>query len=144
MSTANEWDVELNTRRETSDLQATLYYFVYHMNTVALYWEEKPNSLMNENKLIDNPRITTWPYGAKGEWRVSIWLAISTHVKKISYSFPQGWKSLYNTAVYVINVFIMSCTISLKLNDWFHYSPLFTQFKKLTYKIIQPISVFSE
>ena len=27
-----------------------------------------------------------------------------------------------------INVFIKSCTISLKLNDWFHYSPIFTQF----------------
>ena len=27
-----------------------------------------------------------------------------------------------------INVFIESCTISLKLNDWYHYSPLFTKF----------------
>ena len=25
---------------------------------------------------------STWPSGAKGEWRVSSWLAISTHVKK--------------------------------------------------------------
>ena len=33
-------------------------YFVYHINTIALYWEEKPTSLMNENKWIDNPRIT--------------------------------------------------------------------------------------
>ena len=31
-----------------------------------------------------------------------------------------------------INVFIKSCTISLKHNDWFFFSPLFTQFKKLT------------
>ena len=60
---------------------------------------------MNENKWIDNLRITiveyvgvnsydgkmgegfavhssTWLSGAKGEWRVSSWLAISTHVKK--------------------------------------------------------------
>ena len=29
-----------------------------------------------------------------------------------------------------INVFIKSCTISLKLNDWLHYSPLFIQLKK--------------
>ena len=58
MSAANEWDVELNTRREISCLQATMYYFVYHINTIALYWQEKPTSLMNENKWIANPKIT--------------------------------------------------------------------------------------
>ena len=57
-SIAHEWDVELNTRREIPYLQATMYYFVYHINTIALYWQEKPTSLMNENKWIDNPRIT--------------------------------------------------------------------------------------
>ena len=30
-------DVVLNTRREISYLQATMYYFVYHINTIALY-----------------------------------------------------------------------------------------------------------
>ena len=35
-----------------------MYYFVYHINTIALSWEEKPTSLLNENKWIDNPRIT--------------------------------------------------------------------------------------
>ena len=49
---------ELNTRIEIPYQQATMYYFVYHINTVALYWEEKPTSLMNENKWIDNPRVT--------------------------------------------------------------------------------------
>ena len=58
MSAANEWDVELNTRREIPYLQATMYYFVYHINTIALFWEENPTSLMNANKWIDNPRIT--------------------------------------------------------------------------------------
>ena len=58
MSAANKWDVELNTRREIPYLQAAMYYFVYHINTIALYWEEKPTSLINENKRIDNPRIT--------------------------------------------------------------------------------------
>ena len=57
-SIAQEWDVELNTRRKTPFLQATMNYFVYHRDTIALYWEEKPTSLMNENKWIDNPRIT--------------------------------------------------------------------------------------
>ena len=35
-----------------------MYYCVYHRNTIALYCEEKLTSLMNENKLIDNLRIT--------------------------------------------------------------------------------------
>ena len=51
---------------------------------------------------------STWPSGAKGEWRVSSWFAISIHVKNTiffhlcCYGFSQGWKSLYNTAVYVL------------------------------------------
>ena len=53
-----KWDVKLNTRREILHLQATMYYFVYHMKTIALYWEEKPTSLMNENRWIGNPWIT--------------------------------------------------------------------------------------
>ena len=47
-SIAHEWDVELNTRREIPYLQVTMYYFVYHINTIALYRQEKPTSLMNE------------------------------------------------------------------------------------------------
>ena len=56
-SVAHKWDVELNTRREISYLQVTRYYFVYHVNTIAFYWQEKSTLLMNENKRIDNPRI---------------------------------------------------------------------------------------
>ena len=210
-----------------------MYYFVYHIHTIALYWQEKSTLLMNENKRIDNPWIeiikcvgalemktcfespqntnngpnfsiytilsywigryrqkksfrytakiglwqifqllifilsrgkcyyqshwirnvrfffpyfgflsflgkfgrhclkvirilrifsdkrpwinngegfavhsSTWPSGAKGEWRASSWLAISNTREKISYFFTcfygsfQGWKSFYNTAVY--------------------------------------------
>ena len=52
-------DVVLNTRREISYLRATMYYFVYHINIIALYWQEKPTTLMDEDKSgIDNPRIT--------------------------------------------------------------------------------------
>ena len=54
---ANEWDVEWNTRRGISYLQATMNYFVYHISTIALYRQEKSTLLMNENKRIDNPRI---------------------------------------------------------------------------------------
>ena len=57
-SIAHEWDVELNTRREIPYLQLTMYSFVYHINTIALYRGEKPTSLMNKNKWIDNPQIT--------------------------------------------------------------------------------------
>ena len=56
-SVAHKWDVELNTRREISYLQVTRYYFVYHVNTIAFYWQEKSTLLMNENKRIDNSRI---------------------------------------------------------------------------------------
>ena len=34
---SDERDVKLNTRREIPYLQATMYYFVYHINTIALY-----------------------------------------------------------------------------------------------------------
>ena len=44
-----EFTFKLNTKREIPDL---------HRDTIALYWQEKPTSLMNENKWIDSPRIT--------------------------------------------------------------------------------------
>ena len=34
-----------------------MYYFVYHINTIALYRQEKSTLLMNESKRIDNPRV---------------------------------------------------------------------------------------
>ena len=58
MSAANGWDDELNTRREIPYLQVTIYYFVYYINAMALYLQEAPTSLMNENKWIDNSQIT--------------------------------------------------------------------------------------
>ena len=48
----------VNTGREIPYLQATMYYFVYYINTIALYWQEKPTTLMSENKWIANPKIT--------------------------------------------------------------------------------------
>ena len=57
MNAANGKDVELNTRREISYLQATMYNFVHHINTIALFWLEESTLLMNENKRIDNPQI---------------------------------------------------------------------------------------
>ena len=60
---------------------------------------------------------STWPSGAKGEWCVSSWLAISTHVKKHKFfhvcwdGFSQGRKSLYNIVVYVINHILLPLSI---------------------------------
>ena len=56
----DKWKAMLGylTRREIPYLQATMYYFVYHLNMIALYLQEKPTSLMNDNKWIDNPWIT--------------------------------------------------------------------------------------
>ena len=34
-----------------------MYYFGYHINTIALYRQEKSTLLMNESKRIDNPRV---------------------------------------------------------------------------------------
>ena len=51
-SIAHEWAQrmsEMSSWREISYLQTTMYYFVYHINTIALYWE---------NKWIENPRLT--------------------------------------------------------------------------------------
>ena len=32
-----------------------MYYFFYHINTIALYWQEKSTILMNKNVRIDTP-----------------------------------------------------------------------------------------
>ena len=55
---------------------------------------------------------STWPSGAKGERRVSSWLAKPKTRKNYivffyvcCYSFSQSWKSLCNTAVYMIKNF---------------------------------------
>ena len=73
-----EFLFELNMRREIPYLQATMYYFVYHINTIALHWEEKPTSLMNENKWVDNPRITIVEcVSADSEDRKMRWIMIT-------------------------------------------------------------------
>ena len=52
-----EFLFDLNTRREISYLQAIMYNFVYRINTLVFYWQEKSSLSMNENKRIDNPRV---------------------------------------------------------------------------------------
>ena len=60
VSAASGWDVESKTSRESPYLQATMYYFVYHINTIALWWQEKQSSSMNENKRIDKAQKQQW------------------------------------------------------------------------------------
>ena len=108
VSAANEWVVELNTRREIPYLQATTYYFVYHTNTIALYWEEKPTSLMNENNWIDNPWITTGSPISRLEKKLMInsWTRHTLCDSVLSYELVQSiarkkrtWKFRYKTLV---------------------------------------------
>ena len=84
-------------------LQAIMYYFVYHINTIALYWQEKSTLLMNENKRIN---LTEW---CKRQVTCQQLIGNIKHTWKnivifhvCCYGFSQGWKSLYNTLVYVI------------------------------------------
>ena len=108
VSAANEWVVELNTRREIPYLQATTYYFVYHTNTISLYWEEKPTSLMNENNWIDNPRITTGSPISRLEKKpmINSWTRHAFGDSVLSYELVQciarkkrTWKFRYKTLV---------------------------------------------
>ena len=40
----------MGAHKEIPHLQATMYYFIYHINTIALYLQEKPTTSMTENK----------------------------------------------------------------------------------------------
>ena len=54
--------------------------------------------------------LSTWVNGTKSKWWVSSWLTLSNTCEKISffffhmgcYGFSKGWKSLYNTIVYMM------------------------------------------
>ena len=64
---------ELNTRKGIPCLEATMYDFIYHINTIALQWQEKPPSLINEIKRIDN-RTLRWSEGSRWKTR---WIMIT-------------------------------------------------------------------
>ena len=74
---AHEWEVELNTRREISYLQATMYYFVYRLNSRAFYWQEKSTLLMNENERIDSPRIKIVKCVGALKMKINNWFYVS-------------------------------------------------------------------
>ena len=55
-----------------------MYYFVYHINTKALYWQEKPTLFMTENKGMDNCliKIAQW-VGSKAQDGKMRWIMIT-------------------------------------------------------------------
>ena len=73
-----QWDVESNTRTDIPYLQATMYYFVYYINTIALYRKVKPIILKTKNRGINNSRmkITQW-VGAKAQDGKMLWIMIT-------------------------------------------------------------------
>ena len=68
---------ELNTRREVPYLKQP-YTIFYYVDTIGLNWQKKfdkrPWEFNGERFAIHS---STWQTGARGEWRVSSWLAIS-------------------------------------------------------------------
>ena len=55
-------------------LQATMHYIVSHTNTLALQWQEKPTSWMNENKLKNRQSHSALVLRLKMEKWVESWL----------------------------------------------------------------------
>ena len=60
--------------------KATMYYFVYNINTTDLQWQDlKLTLLMKENKRIDNPWIKIVnSIGAKDQDEKRCWIAAKT------------------------------------------------------------------
>ena len=73
---------ELNTRREVPYLQQP-YTIFYYVDTIGLNWQKKFDKRSWE---FNGERFaihsSTWQTGARGEWRVSSWLAISNKREK--------------------------------------------------------------
>ena len=112
MSAVNEWDVESNTRTDIPYLQATMYYFVYHINTIALYRQEKPIILKTKNRGINNSRmkITQW-VGAKAQDGKMLWIMITkfsfiefvlTDRRKIKIKGKIGQWSIFRLSIFVL------------------------------------------
>ena len=85
--------------------------------SAAIIRKDSAKRPWNENGEGPAVHSSTRPSGAIGEWRVSSWLAISNSRENILYfflvccsGFSQGWKSLYNTVVYMIKTFAARTT----------------------------------
>ena len=71
-----------------------MYYFVYHINTIALYWREKPTLLVNEYKEIDNSpiEITQW-VGAMAQDGKIRWVMITKIIMGVIFNVQNSHSS---------------------------------------------------
>ena len=68
---AHEW------AQRTSEMSS--WCFVYHINKIALYWQEKSTFIISESKSIDNPRIKiVKSVGAKAQDVKMRWIITKT------------------------------------------------------------------
>ena len=65
MSAVNEWDVEVNTRRGIPCLEATMYYFIYHINRINSPFVTRKAVFINERKYKNPPIVKC--VGAKAQ-----------------------------------------------------------------------------
>ena len=84
-SIAYEWDVELNSRREISYIQATMYQFVYLIYHIHFKITGGPCNVIGSN------------------WCDLFTIKNTMFFHVCCYGFSQGWKSLCNTVVYMVN-----------------------------------------
>ena len=72
-----------------------MYYFVYHINTIALYWQEKPTLFMTENKGMDNApiKIAQW-VGVKAQDGNSRWIMITKTIMDVNLNLQNSHSSL--------------------------------------------------
>ena len=93
---ANKLGIDLNMRREIPYLQATMYYFVYYIISIGFSWQE------NSTKDLELRMVNALPFICQTDREAQI-----DDIKQIKnykiYAFPQGWKSLLNTAIYMLN-----------------------------------------
>ena len=71
-----------------------MYYFVYHISTIALYWREKPTLLANENKEIDNSpiKITQWVGAMAQDGKIG-WVMITKIIMGVIFNVQNSHSS---------------------------------------------------
>ena len=67
-----------------------MYYFVHHLNTIALSRQEKPTSLMNEYKWITNPQKTIVECVSANSWDGKMcWVMITKNNNGRNFQFTK-------------------------------------------------------
>ena len=109
-----------------------MHYFVYYVNTIALYWQEKSTLFINENRRIDNPRIKIVEcVGAKAQdeklcWKTTKTMGIISNIQILSYWLGPYFqkKSLKYKAkiglwqIFQLSIFVLSRDKCLYQSHW--------------------------